>query len=319
MQIWGGSLPSWGPKEPRPGTVTRGTLAKGSPPCGILWHPVASRENPMIGQAGLEVVDGVSVDGHARNWHAGGHPLLKNWGRKPRALVLLHRQILSFQPVGTPATKIVKYIAGCQESFAFRNHSCPSVTSIPDIPVALGISGPLGRQHLPETTTKDPVFAGRFPKSAGAISFLSALDFWGFTFTLSLVKMALCSRCVHHGPSRNQRTKSNRIQKKHVSPISKWKKSWMASYCLGSQNCTGDDDTSSGSCQRWHQTTCSAQCQARIVGWVQNGPHTLINSTEWFILRFKRRSEHYKWPKLYLFGHIWALFCSLKFRAYGRK
>lgn len=41
----------------------------------------------MIGQAGLEVVDGVSVDGHARNWHAGGHPLLQNWGRKPRALV----------------------------------------------------------------------------------------------------------------------------------------------------------------------------------------------------------------------------------------
>ena len=166
------------------------------------------------------------------------------------------------------------------------------------------------------------------PKSAGAISFLSALDFWGFTFTLSLVKMALCSRCVHHGPSRNQRTKSNRIQKKHVSPVSKWKKSWMASYCLGSQNCTGDDDISSGSCQRWHQATCSAQCQARIVGWVQNGPHTLINSTEWFILRFKKEGASTTNDQSYLFGHIWALFCSLfvfetcpevKFRAYGRK
>ena len=92
---------------------------------GAAWiHADLGRLFAKLGpkgtQAGLEVVDGVSVDGHARNWHAGGHPLLKNGGGKSRALVLLHRQILSFQAVGTDCI-----IYGCQEKCAFRNHQNP--------------------------------------------------------------------------------------------------------------------------------------------------------------------------------------------------
>eukprot|EP00435_Cladocopium_sp_Y103_P010932 s3913_g2.t2 len=75
---------------------------------GAAWiHADLGRLFAKLGpkgtQAGLEVVDGVSVDGHARNWHAGGHPLPE---------------------------------IGEGNLEPWQMLSCSSVASIPDIPVA---------------------------------------------------------------------------------------------------------------------------------------------------------------------------------------
>ena len=293
---------------------TRGTLAKGSPPCGILWHPVASHDRSgWLGSRWWR------FRGWACSELACRRPsFAAKLGRKPRALVSPDSIIPTCWNPGNQDCIVCSWVPGIvciqepSESLLGKSFHVP--LSHPFL-TSQWLWASLG--HWEDNICLKPqqmircLLAGSPSLRARSASCLlwtsedSPLPFpwskWLYAPDGSIM--------VHQGT--NAQNPIIRIQKKHVSTISKWKKFWMASYCLGSQNCTGDDDTSSGSCQRWHQATCSAQCQARIVGWVQNGAHTLINSTEWFILRFKRRSEHYKWPKLYLFGHIWALFCSL--------